>query len=68
MKITFGKFVLKSIKYIVLMNIIIYILCAVFQADFYPDPVTNLTVPIICASASLWGESWRQKKLARKNK
>ena len=67
MKITFGKFVLRSIKYIVLMNLVLLILCSVFDADFDPNLITNLTVPVICASASLWGEAERQKKLAQKN-
>lgn len=68
MKITFGQVVLKSLIYIVLMNAMLFVLCAIFDADMDPNLVTNVIVPILCAQASLWGEAKKKKKLALQNK
>lgn len=36
MKMTFGRFILRSVLYIVVMNAVLFILCALFDGDFDP--------------------------------
>ena len=66
MKRTFGDYVFRSFMYIVVMNVILYILCAIFDADFDPTLIGNVVVPVICAFASFYGEDLRAKRLALK--
>lgn len=65
MRITSGRFLLRSIKYIILMNAFLFLLCGVFDGDFDPTWIGNVAVPMICAYASLWGEKKRMVKKAK---
>ena len=60
MKMTFGRFILRSVLYIVVMNAVLFILCALFDGDFDPTLLGNVVVPVLCAYASFWGEEKEQ--------
>lgn len=68
MKVTFDRFVFRSFQYIVAMNAIMFVLCAIFGNDFEPTWVGNAVLPIVCASASLWGKAERNKNLDKNHK
>jgi len=59
---TIGRFISKSILYVVLMNTLLFLLCAAFEADFEPTLIGNLVVPVLCAYASTWAEGRRITK------
>ena len=65
MKMTFGRFILRSVLYIVVMNAVLFILCALFDGDFDPTLLGNVVVPVLCAYASFWGEEKKANRKAR---
>ncbi len=66
MRRTFGDYVFRSFMYIAVMNLILYILCAMIDVDFELTLIGNAVVPVICAFASFYGEDLRAKRLALK--
>ena len=66
MKRTFSEYIFRSFMYIVVMNGILYMLCAMSHVDFDLTLIGNLVVPVLCALASFYGEELRTKRLALK--
>lgn len=60
------RFIFRCIEYVVLMNLMLAVLTAVFGGDFEPNFIFNVVTPILCASASWEVEKAKAKKFDKK--
>ena len=57
-------FILCSVKYFVLINIILYLGTLFVRGDFEFSFMTNVVVPVLCAYAEIEVRNMKAKKLA----